>query len=390
MGSTRQLLLWVTVALSASALLVGVVRWERERVSARWSALPTGSPRSGGELFRTKGCVRCHAVKGVGGTSGPELGSGRADGSHQGQLVVAMWNHAPRMLERMRAERLDPPRLDEQEIADLFAYLTTARCLEEAGDSVRGERLYESKGCGGCHPRALGEAASSVAWARAMWNHPAPVEGRTELARFEGAEMNDLVTFARKGRGPRMDRQLLAGDPDRGRKLFQEKSCMVCHPLEEVTGRDGSNVGPGRERPSSSAHLAAAMWNHSAANSRTMRERGLDRPSFDSREMADLIAFLTSFRNSEPGGSPKLGEMLYEGRGCSSCHGLRAEGTKEAPGLRGRGRRFTSISFATALWRHGPQMVRRAHELGLSWPDLSEGDVGDLITFLNSTSVERP
>jgi cytochrome c551/c552 len=293
------------------------------------------------------------------------------------------------MWERMRAERLDTPRLGEQEIADLFAYLTTARCLAEAGDAVRGERLYESKGCGGCHPRALQEAASSVAWARAMWNHPAPAEGRTEVARFEGAEMNDLVTFARKGSGPQLDRQLLAGDSDRGWKLFQEKSCMVCHPLDEVTSRDSPNVGPGRERPSNSAHLAAAMWNHSAAISRTMRERGLDRPSFDSREMADLIAFLTSFRNSEPGGSPKLGEMLYEGRGCSRCHGLRAEGTKEGPGLRGRGRRFTSISFATALWRHGPQMVRRAHELGLSWPDLAEGDVGDLITFLNSTTTGR-
>ena len=245
MGSKRQLLLWMTVALAASALLVGVVRWERKRVSARWSALPTGSPQSGGELFQRKGCAHCHAVKGVGGTSGPELGSGRADGSHQGQLVVAMWNHAPRMWEQMQAERLDTPKLDDQEIADLFAFFTAARCLEEAGDAVRGERLYESKGCGGCHPlqgpsspdrtggpAALREAASSVAWARAMWNHPAPAADHTEPPRFEAEEMNDLVTFARKGRGPHLDRLLLAGDPDRGWKLFQEKSCLACHPLE--------------------------------------------------------------------------------------------------------------------------------------------------------------
>jgi hypothetical protein len=35
-------------------------------------------------------------------------------------------------------------------------------------------------------------------------------------------------------------------------------------------------------------------------------------------------------------------------------------------------------------------MYRRAHEMGLSWPALSEGDVGDLITFLNSTSAGKP
>ena len=120
MGSMRQLLLWVTVALAASTLLVGVVRWERERVSARWSALPTGSPQSGGELFQRKGCARCHTVNGVGGATGPELASGRPDGSQQEQLVVAMWNHAPRMWERMQEERVETPRLDDQEIADLF------------------------------------------------------------------------------------------------------------------------------------------------------------------------------------------------------------------------------------------------------------------------------
>jgi mono/diheme cytochrome c family protein len=400
MGSARQLLVWVTVAVAASTLLAGVIRWERGRVSARWSALPIGRPQSGGELFQRKGCARCHTVNGVGGSMAPELGLGRADGPHQDQLVVAMWNHAPRMWERMQEEQVETPKLDVQEIADLFAYLTAARSLEASGDAVRGERLYASKGCVECHPLrspssidrgagsdALRKAASSVAWARAMWNHPAPAEGHPEPPRFEGAEMNDLVTFARNGRRPRLDRLLLAGDPDRGWKLFQEKSCIACHPLEELMGQDGPSRGPGSGRPSDTANLATAMWNHSAANSRTMREKGVARPRFDSPEMADLISFLNTFRTSEPGGSPKLGEMLYEGRGCIRCHGSRAEGGKDGPGLRGRGRRFTSISFAAALWRHGPKMYRRAHELGLSWPDLSEGDVGNLMTFLNSTSA---
>jgi hypothetical protein len=80
--------------------------------------------------------------------------------------------------------------------------------------------------------------------------------------------------------------------------------------------------------------------------------------------------------------------MLFGGRGCSLCHGPAALGTSEAPSLRGRGRSFNSISLAAALWRHGPGMFKHAQDLGLPWPTLAETDVGDLISFLN-TSPER-
>ncbi len=104
MGSVRKLLFWVVLAAAASALLGSVLWWERGHASARWSALPIGSPREGAVLFQKKGCVHCHAVKGLGGTLGPDLGSAGASRSPHDQLVVAMWNHAPRMWARMQAE----------------------------------------------------------------------------------------------------------------------------------------------------------------------------------------------------------------------------------------------------------------------------------------------
>lgn len=401
-SSRRQLLMWVVVALAASALLVGVLWWERGHAPERWSALPIGSPQEGGALFQKKGCVRCHAVKGVGGTSGPDLGSGRPSRARPDLLVVAMWNHAPRMWERMQAEKLDYPGLGEQEMADVFAYLYTARCVDEAGDGARGRQLFETKGCARCHTphgpsstsasrglEALRRVSSPIAWVQAMWNHPPPTDVGGEPPRFEGREMNDLLAFAREGRDPSLGRLLLGADPDRGRKLFQGKSCAGCHSVKDESGRAGPQLGPGRELPATIVQLAGTLWNHSAAMARAMRARGIDRPILSSREMADLVAFLYSLRSAEPGGSPKLGEVLYENRGCSRCHGSGAEGTKLGPGLRGRGKRFTSISFATALWRHGPEMYKRARELGLEWPELVEGDVGDLITFLNTASGRR-
>jgi mono/diheme cytochrome c family protein len=399
MGSVRQLVLWVVIAAATSALLGGVLFWERGRASARWSALPIGSPRAGAELFQKKGCAHCHAVKGLGGTFGPDLGSAGTSRSHPDQLVVAMWNHAPRMWKRMQAERLDYPRLDDQEMADVFAYLFVARHGDEAGDAARGRQLYETKGCTRCHgasntnttggDRALGKSASPVEWARAMWNHPPVTEVGGEPPTFEGREMNDLLAYARGASVPGPDRLLLAADPDRGWKLFRDRSCVACHSVKDETGKVGPQLGPGCELPATIVQLAGTLWNHSEAMSRAMRERGVTRPSFDGQEMADLVAFLYSVRTAEPGGSPRLGEVLYAGRGCDRCHGVRAAGTERGPGLRGRGKTFTSISFAAALWRHG-RVYGRTREDGQGWPELSEGDVGDLITYLNSSATARP
>lgn len=403
LGSARQFLLWGAFALVASALLAGVLWWERRHVPARWSDLAIGRPRDGEKLFQKKGCSRCHAVGGIGGTTGPDLGSGRFSRSRPDQLVVAMWNHAPAMWERMRAEKIEFPALESQEMSDVFAYLYMARSVNDAGDRTRGRRVYESKGCGACHGlpgvstagkarglESLREAASPVAWAAAMWNHPSRLEGSEERPRFEAGEMSDLLAFARGDRPAGPEQRLLGADPDRGWALFREKSCMTCHPLENDGGEVGVRLGPARALPPTVVQLSATMWNHSEGMSRAMQARGLVRPRLDGREMADLVAFLYSFRMMEPGGSPWLGQVLYEARGCSRCHGAKAEGTSFGPRLRGGGKSYTSISFATALWRHGPRMYERAQQLGFEWPGLVEGDVGDLITFLKSSSGGRP
>jgi cytochrome c551/c552 len=398
-GSARQLLVWILLASGALAVFGGVLWWERAHAPATWSALPIGDPVEGSALFQSKGCVECHAVQGVGGVSAPDLGAIGSARSRPAHLVVAMWNHAPRMWDRMRSRSLDYPRLAGQEIADLFAYLYSAWCLEDGGDGSRGHALWETKGCAGCHPfepsrakgvdvAALAGVTSPVAWARAMWNHPLGTEV-DRRSPFEGRDMHDLLAFTR-GRRRVADTLLLTADPERGWKVFREKSCVACHSVKDETGRVGPALGSAYEVPETIVGLAGTLWNHAAAMAQAMKERGLPRPRFDDREMADLIAFLYSVRGSEPGGSPRAGEVLYEGRGCSRCHGAGARGTTTAPALRGNGGRFTSISFAAALWQHGPRMYERAKRSGLSWPDLAEGDVGDLITFLNTSAKGRP
>ncbi len=401
MTSKRQLLVSIALAVATLAFLGAVLWWEQAHPPATWSALPSGKPERGAALFKDKGCVRCHAIKGAGGTSAPELGSDRDSRRTPSQLVVSLWNHAPRMFERMRAEEITYPKLDEHEVADLFAYLYTARCIDETGDASRGKRLFDLKGCDRCHTDqakqsrdapppldALRASASPIAWARAMWNHPS-LPNEKEPPQLEGRDMNDIMAYARKGQSIGLDWLLVAADTDRGWKLYHEKACVGCHALKGEAGRVGPDLGPGRDLPPTIVQLAGSMWNHSLAMSRAMSAKGVKRPKFEDREMADLIAFLYSIRSAEPGGSATLGEVVFEGRGCSSCHGSNAQGTSTAPSLRGKNNRYSSISLGTVLWQHGPEMNKRVVEKGLKWPDLSEGDVGDLLAFLNSAPAGR-
>lgn len=401
--SARHALLWALAALGAIALLIGVLRWEAREARRRWGTVPVGDARTGARVFREKGCAYCHAVNRLGGEIGPDLGSERPS-SGPDQLVTAMWNHAPRMWERIREERVDFPALSEQQMAHVFAYLYTARYVGEPGDRQRGRRVFEEKGCVGCHtlgeaggrrgPNLSGRAAvdSLVGWAQAMWNHAPAMETAMRQAgvvwpSFEEREMNDLLAYLRGGREVASG-GLLPADPERGQRLFEEKSCGVCHSLKGEAGRIGPDLQSREKLPPTIIQFAGAMWNHSPEMWRVMLARGIKRPAFEGREMADLVAFLYSLHYTEPGGSSRVGELLFSARGCSLCHGPSGLGTPQAPALRGRGRAFSSIGLAAALWGHGPGMYKRARNLGRPWPTLAETDVGDLITFLNTLPEE--
>jgi len=59
------------------------------------------NPLAGSRIFGTKGCVKCHAVNGVGGTLGPDLGRDALSRSVV-DFAAAMWNHLPQMAEHLR------------------------------------------------------------------------------------------------------------------------------------------------------------------------------------------------------------------------------------------------------------------------------------------------
>ncbi len=233
MGSQRQLLIWVVAAAAACTLLVLVLIWQDKVTRARWTVFLMGTPHTGARLFEKKGCAHCHSVNGWGGRLASDLGSERPPRSSLNQLITAMWNCAPRMWERIRQERIPYPAIGQQDMTHLFAFLYTARYVDEPGDADHGRRLFQTKSCLRCHAlhgeggnrgpdlAAVAGVDTPIVWTQAMWNHATTMEaGMKEMGfawpRFEGSEMNDLLAYIRDSTGgARHESELLPADPER-------------------------------------------------------------------------------------------------------------------------------------------------------------------------------
>lgn len=393
-------------ALAFLVLVVAALIWRQRAGPEQWSTFLAGDPHKGRHTFQQKGCSQCHAVNGVGAKRAPDLGFQRPARSSLNQLVTEMWNHAPRMWKQMEAEGVAYPDFSTREMADLFSYLYVARYVDEPGDATRGRVLFLQKGCLRCHAiagqggkigpdlRELRPVDTPIFWAQAMWNHAPAMETRMRRLNipwpeFKGEEMNDLLAYVRQERGgPRYESKLLPADPRRGWELFQRKGCFQCHSVGGKGGTTAPDLASGRPLPATLTQVAGRMWNHSPAMWKAMKAKGIERPTFDEKEMADLIAFLYSVRYFDLPGSPLIGRQVFGERQCSRCHGADGRGGDIGPGLRDRSQPLTQVTLARALWSHGPKMFRRAQELGLPWPVLQESDLGHLLAFLNSPPEE--
>ena len=273
-----------------------------------------GDPAVGKRLFAEKNCIRCHTVQGMGGDTGPRLDGMGALTRTMSPIGIAqdLWNHRAAMVAALEMEGLPVPSFAGGELVDLVAYLKSQGNrgatpeFQSAGDPSRGESLFTTKGCRHCH-NVLGtrsgigpdlgtvELRGSVTQvAGRMWNHWTDMTAAMSnlgLQRpdLQGSDLADILAYVFLVRY-----QSLEGDPDRGEDVYRSKTCVVCH------GDEGKGVGdigpPLREVTTglSSEEIAQAMWNHGPEMWRRMEIRQLRWPRFEPRELADLLAFLTT------------------------------------------------------------------------------------------------
>jgi len=85
-----------------------------------------GDAGKGHDVLDKKQCLSCHSLKGKGATVAPDLAAS-ARLSAPLEMVTKMWNHAPRMREKVGEKKLPWPKFAGDEMADLYAYLHSIR-----------------------------------------------------------------------------------------------------------------------------------------------------------------------------------------------------------------------------------------------------------------------
>jgi len=272
---------------------------------------PQGDPAMGTRLFVEKRCVTCHSLGGKGGTHAPKL-------DNYGQfaspvyLTASLWNHGQKMAGLMEALRVPRPTLEKNDIADLLAYFRAAagnvqRIYIQPGNPQNGKKLFSEKRCNQCHSVADSETSSPtqapnlrvklsgslVKIAGAMWNNGPKMWSSMShrgmaVPTINNEEMSDLISYL-------YFLQFIdpAGDPRRGRVVYEEKRCAKCHSLPGVGGTAGPDLIKAA-KTKTPLDLVTDMWNHSTTMEQKMLEENLQWPVFKGGEMADLLSYLMS------------------------------------------------------------------------------------------------
>lgn len=356
-----------------------------------------GAPEAGWDLFRAKGCVNCHAVWGQGGDVGPDLGRVRAGdfNTSAGQLAGTMWNHVPRMWEKMEEQNISISDITAEEMSHLFAFMLFIRYVDEPGDADEGRRTLQRARCHACHAVA-GEGGSvgpdleswarfvnPIVWAQKMWNHADDMAEQMQARgiawpRFESRDLINIIAYVRSRGRAEAKEYLEPGSPARGRDLYQARGCAGCH----ADGRRGPDLDAAR-LPDTLAGIAARMWNHAPVMRRAMRGMAPSQRSLAAQEMADIIAYLLTRRYFLGKGDRDHGAQIYAAKGCVACHRIADIGGAVGPELTEARGKVSPVFMAYVMWRWGPQMMAEMTRMGLPWPNFSGEEMADLIAFLD-------
>jgi cytochrome c2 len=349
------------------------------------SAVVPGDSARGRRVFESERCVRCHSVNGQGGTMGADFGAIVDRNFTPGQLASTMWNHAPLMWGAMKSAGIQQPQLSEGDASDLFAYFYSTRFFDKAGDPAKGKTAFQAKHCGDCHgvDQSVSENAPPISrWdslsdpvvlVQQMWNHSASMQdafSRRKIVwqQFSAGELNDLLSWLRSLPETRALASRFSNTSGRnGEMIFEEKGCIKCH--------NGSLALENRLHDMTLTEIAVDMWNHAP---RMVKPT----PMLSQDEMRQLLSFLWMRQFVYPVGSVSKGRQIFIDRKCASCHFGGKNGARQLPG---QARHYSEVAIISALWQHGPQMLSRMKQAGVSWPRFrSSQELVDMLAFLNS------
>ena len=83
-----------------------------------------------------------------------------------------------------------------------------------------------------------------------------------------------------------------------------------------------------------------------------------------------------------PSQDPLAGSRVFGAKGCVKCHSINGVGGKVGPDLARSLKPRSFYDVATAMWNHLSRMADRMKQLGITRPQLTAQEAGDLVGFL--------
>lgn len=261
-------------------------------ISARYFEKP-GDAARGKQAFSAKHCADCHGIETSPVAAAPPVVKWE---SLADPLVLAgqMWNHGAKMREEFAKKKYAWQQLTAQELTDMLVYLQNLPQTRNLAANLSfppsepGEKLFQSKGCAGCHNGKMAlerllhnQTLTDIAVD--MWNHEPNMKNPPPT--LAPQEMRELISYI-------WAKQYFTGrgNPERGRKVFASKKCAACH---ESGAAPKLAAGAGSY---SQITMVAALWDHGPKMLESMTERKLPWPQFTAQQMTDLIAYLNTLK----------------------------------------------------------------------------------------------
>jgi len=360
-------------------------------------------PTKGARLFVSKGCVKCHALRGEGGKVGPDLG--KIDlGDTQLDLAGKLWNHIPSMTKGMKQAKIMKLNLTGEEITEISGYLYFLKFFDEPGNATRGKYVFNEKGCNNCHPLTSkgkeGESGldqfpqniSPVFLSQTIWNHgPVMMAQMVKIGMkwpvFEGAEMMDLLEYIKmNAKGSKETAFIIPGNPKEGKQVFISKGCIKCHAIRGEGGKVADDLGKkAKTFYKGLTQIASIMWNKGPIVFAKMAQTETGIPKFTPKEMADLMAYLYFLHFIDEPGNPVNGKKAFAELGCSKCHGSDGKpGDLMSIDLSKYQKVANPIEIVAGIWNHSTEIERAMKENGIPWPRFKKGELADLLDYIRT------
>ena len=183
----------------------------------------------------------------------------------------------------------------------------------------------------------------------------------------------------------------IPGDSRRGAALFESQHCVTCHGALGSGGQSAPDLGRWTGRAFTPLTLATYLWNHAPTMWSAMDKAGIEKPSLNRQQSADLFAYFYAHRYFEAPGEAGRGKQVFASARCGTCHSLQGNRSPGAPPPVSQWKDVADpVGFTSSLWNHSARMYAEMKARKLDWPDLSAQQLTDLLVYVRRLPGAHP